>query len=475
MSNRIPLAVADLELQLATTLAVGGTSFTLSGSTDDDGTALPAGMYCFTVDNGTSNKEYLLGQVNGTAVTSVVSVSRQGVETSGAARKHRIGAPIILTDFATIQRVADILRGQLALDGANPVGYDAEPTLADRKDLATVGYVLDTVTGGTVAFDSMVVTGNGGEAIVADNLVYFKTSDQEWYKTDADTAATVEGVQLGIAKGTGSDGVSITGGVQIAGVYTTTGLTAGALYYAGNTAGAISSSAGTTSRVIGIALSTTKLLIIPRNPQDIKDAQKDALAGGGDFGTPGTSNKFVTQSFLTSASVPTPQVVVFTASGTWTKDAGLRYIVVEGVGGGGGCDTNDEGGGSGGGYFRKLILAAALGATETVTVGAAGSSDANATIATAGGNTSFGTHCTGNGGARNQGAGGTATGGDINISGQNGVSGSTGTGGNYSIGGSSMLGLGGISDTATPAGYGAGGNGPHAATAGVVIVTEYYS
>lgn len=280
MANKIPLAYADVELQLSTSISVGATSFSVASATDDDGNALPAGKYCFTIDSGTSAKEYLIGQLNGTDVTSVSSVSRQGVETSGSVRAHRIGAPATLTDFATIQRVADVLRGQVDLDGSNPVGYDAEPTLADRKDLATVGYVLDTVSGGTVAFDSQVVSAaNGGESTVAGNLVYFKTSDQEWYLTDADTAATVDGVQLGIALGTGSDGVAITGGVQISGTYTTSGLTAGALYYASNTAGAISSSAGTVTRVVGLALSTTKLLLIPTTPRTPTHSQQLFISG----------------------------------------------------------------------------------------------------------------------------------------------------------------------------------------------------
>lgn len=290
MANLIPLAIADVELQLSTAIAVGGTTFSVSSANDDDGNALPAGLYCFTVDNGTSAKEYLLGQLNGTDVTSVKSVSRQGTNTTGAARAHRVGAPVIITNFATLQRVADILRGQLDLDGANPLIYDAEPTLADRKEIATVGYVLDTATGGTVAFDSQVIAGNGGEAIVAGNLVYFKTSDQEWYKTDADTAATVDGVQLGIALGTGSDGVSITGGIQIAGTYTTTGLTAGSTYYASNTAGAYATSAGTNEKVVGVALSTTKLLFAPK---DLTQNQIDALEGTPS--APTATNKYTTQ------------------------------------------------------------------------------------------------------------------------------------------------------------------------------------
>lgn len=398
MTNRIPLAYADLELQLSTAVAVGATSFTLSSATDDDGNALPAGKYCFTIDNGSTNKEYLLGQLNGTTVTSVVSVSRQGVETSGAARAHRVGAPAIVSDFATIQRVADILRGQENLDGDNPVTYDAEPTLVNREELATVGYVLDQVNGGTVDFDNQIISSSetvAGETISAGDLVFFQTSDQEWYQVDADTAAEVNGVQLGIALGAGTDGVSITGGVQISGVYTTTGLTAGDTYYASNTPGAIANSAGTNSRVIGVALSTTKLLLVPVTSESIPTSIKEALNSG---------------------VVET----TYNANDTWTKPSNLRYVRVQLWGGGGsgvrfdnGTTNGEGGGGGGGGYFEKIIDASDLGVSETVTVGAGGAAKNSNSDGDAGGNSSFGSHATayGGGGGSSSTAGGGAGGG----------------------------------------------------------------
>jgi len=292
--NLVPLVIADVELQLSTSIAVGGTSFTLASATDDDGNALPAGMYCFTVDSGTSNKEYLMGQLNGTAVTGVSRISRQGAATSGAGKAHRVGAPVILTNFAALQRVADILRGQITLDSANPIKYDGEPTLSDNAELATVGYVIAAASGSAdLTFSAQIISGvNAGETVAAGDLLYLKTDDQEWYKTDADTAATVNGVQLGIALGAGSDGAGISGGVQISGVYTTTGLTAGSTYYASNTAGEYAATAGTTERAVGLALSTTKLLLIPTSPLALGADTVDALAGTS--GTPSTSNKFVT-------------------------------------------------------------------------------------------------------------------------------------------------------------------------------------
>lgn len=103
----VPVIVADFESSLSTAIAVGGTSFTLSSATDDDGVALPSGTYYFTVDNGASNKEYFLGTLSGSSVTGLYSVSRQGVETSGAARAHRVGASVIITDFATYKKYMD--------------------------------------------------------------------------------------------------------------------------------------------------------------------------------------------------------------------------------------------------------------------------------------------------------------------------------------------------------------------------------
>lgn len=175
-------------------------------------------------------------------------------------------------------------------------------------------------------------------------------------------------------------------------------------------------------------------------------------------------------------NITNPTVQTFTASGTYTKPSGLKYAVVEAQGGGGsGGNTAagaDGGGGGGGAYVKKIIAAASIGATETVTIGAA---------ATA---TTFGALLTGAAGATasasSAGAGGTASGGDVNINGQAGQSGNAGTSVKYlSAGGSSRLGSGGKNGQAG-AGYGFGGCGDIDGTglqtggSGVVIVTEYY-
>lgn len=139
-----PKVIADFEAQLATAIAIGDTTFSLSSATDDDGVALPSGLYYFTIDNGQSNKEYLAGTLSGTSVTAVLNVSRQGVETSGAVRAHRVGASVLLTDFATYKKYID----QAAIAGA----VDADASTKGIVEIAIAAEIdSDSATGSTGA------------------------------------------------------------------------------------------------------------------------------------------------------------------------------------------------------------------------------------------------------------------------------------------------------------------------------------
>lgn len=218
---------------------------------------------------------------------------------------------------------------------------------------------------------------------------------------------------------------------------------------------------------------------------------------------------------LNATSISSIVTQVFTSSGTYTPTSGMKYCIIEVVGGGGGgggtagpsANFYSAGGGGGAGsYARKVSSAATIGASQTVTIGAAGTGGATGNNAgTNGGDTSLGSICIGKGGTggsgspgnagANGGAGGVAGTGDLTFPGERGGFGIDTNGtvvqGNTSHGGNSFFGAGGAqlyNNSTTVAGdpgsiYGTGGgggcgvsgtgiNGGNGA-AGVVIVTEY--
>lgn len=600
MSVTLLRLAADLELSLAAAVTVGQTTATLSSAADSDGVALPSGKYGFTVDGDNSAKEYIVCDLVGTALTNVVNITRQGATTvaPGFANYHRVGATVTITDWAILSRMLKNLDGTTGFDSGTALKYDGQPGLSDPTAIPTVQYVLDTVNGGPVSLNATVVAGDAGENVADGDWVYYDVSDGEWYKTDADITAKCLGVQIGKARGAGTNGNPITGGIFIAGLETVGTYVAATTYYLSNTAGALATSAGTNSVVVGVGDANGDLLLRKLTP-----SQTDAAQGGSTFGTPSGGNKFITQDYNASATgVPTVQkylpvslgstttrfdvtnpagttfrytydgtgtdpgitaltvptgsrvniyavgsfsagnlgTFVVTGSGanyfevtnasgvaendktlarghlfvlqtttTWSKPAGLKYVVIElvgGGGGGGGTTTVDDGAGGGGagGYSRKLVAAATLGATETVTVGIPGTGGVpTGGAGGTGGTTSFGAHCSATGGSggassREGGLPGVGSSGDLNLSGQAGqntvsdadiTSPMGGTGGTSHFGGGGLGGDGpdgvttGIGGNSGQYGGGGGGGASDAGAdieggtggAGACIVTEYYS
>lgn len=153
------------------------------------------------------------------------------------------------------------------------------------------------------------------------------------------------------------------------------------------------------------------------------------------------------------------KLVVFTASGSYTKPTGLRRIDVTVVAGGGRGSASGAGGS--GGVSIKSIEESAVLSSESVTVGAGSTASA-----TPGGTSSFGAHCSATGGQLV--TGGIGIGGNINI---RGGSGGTGT---DTAGGSNLFGGGG-QGTESGGQYGGGsGTSGTAGGNGIVIIKEFY-
>jgi hypothetical protein len=209
------------------------------------------------------------------------------------------------------------------------------------------------------------------------------------------------------------------------------------------------------------------------------------------------------------------RIQTFTGSGTYTPHANMVYCRIEAQGGGGGgggsasAGANIGGGGGGGGaggYSRTISTKATIGASKTVTIGAAGTAGTAGNNAGGnGGDTSVGALCIAKGGTG--GGGAAAAGGDFASGGAGGIAGTgdvtangaTGQGvGSFTqgipgggTGGSSLFGGGGKGGQSATAGAGAAATGKGAGggggssynaggtaagavgTAGYVVVTEF--
>jgi hypothetical protein len=573
-TENISRIASDFESQISGAISVGATSFTLQSVTDKDGNTLSNGTYCFTIDrDNTSKKEYLIGQLDNATktVSSISSVSSQGVPTANAQKSHRIGANVIISDHSILSAISRIFTGQGTINPAAPLAYTTAPTLSSATELATKGYVDSVVTGGSVNADRIILgSQTAGATISTGQVVYFDGTDQKWKLADADLPATYAGLLLGIALGSGTDGNPVTDGVLIYGKCDSfSGLTAGSKYYLSTTAGAVSTtesgavigfsedtdtifvnidssgapsgfvttSAGAGDAGKGILLASDGKLDVSffRDVQVVTFSAQDTRYGNDtsrfDVTNPtgttwrytwdgaGTNPNINTTNFPTGATVQISRtstllsinncgIFTITGSGTnyfevtnasgvvnaddtgvyitvskpqiWTKDSGLKYIIVEGQAGGGsseGAISHGTAGGGGGAYFRKMILAGSLGATENVFVANGGRYN-DVDEGNSGETTSFGSHASATGGffanGTVGGAGGTATGGDLNIDGGRGWNSDE----NYTQ--DSALNLGGTAFWgAQGSGYGAGANGTSASDGnngrpGFLIVTEFY-
>jgi hypothetical protein len=179
--------VADFETSLATAMAVGATSATLLAADDDDFNEIPPGRYFLTIDGNNSQKEHISCDLNAEALTNIKTLSRQGVEVAGCVRPHRVGAKVVLTDFAHIKKINDLLDGTTDFDPSIVLAYSGTANITSDHQLATKLYVDTGVLQGAadaskttkgIAFMSTGPASATGPIAVGDNDTRIPTQDE---------------------------------------------------------------------------------------------------------------------------------------------------------------------------------------------------------------------------------------------------------------------------------------------------------
>lgn len=295
--SKIPEPIASFRTTITNKITSSAATILIDSVTDDDGVSMNGKILGFVIDKGKAEEEYILGTVDYAnsqlvSVTRGLSVSDGATSVAGNKSAHRKKASIEVSDHPYITLIARILNGTDGIDPSYRPKLSSDVDTTDDKEFVTTAQLNRTAMGG-VTSSRVLCEGTAGETLAAGNLVYLKSADGRWWKADADTAATVDNVILGIAQGAGTAGNAITGGALLWGVDSNqSGLTIGAIQYASNTAGGISESVGTVEVTIGQAKSATEIYFYPRLNQQITEDQQDALAGSS--GTPSNTNKFVT-------------------------------------------------------------------------------------------------------------------------------------------------------------------------------------
>jgi len=148
----VPNVVADFQTSLASKLVTTETSsMTLVSGTTKDGVTLN-GLYGFTLDEGTSNKEYLVATCVNTACTGLtrgISAVTGSSSVAALIKEHRRGASVKITDHPLLTILSNLMNGRDTI----PYSLKYDPSLIINSTnatntLANIDYVNNVATSG---------------------------------------------------------------------------------------------------------------------------------------------------------------------------------------------------------------------------------------------------------------------------------------------------------------------------------------
>lgn len=228
MATKLAKIIADFQTQLSTQLSAGGSSVILQSNKDVDGNTMPNGNYYFTFDGNNGQKEHLFGVIDNTnggandgraLFSSIQSISRQGVATSNAVRLHRVGAEVVITDFAHILRLNNLFLGVDQLDHTTPLTYDGTASITGANMLATKAYA-----------DALAIAGAPNATLSLQGLVQLPTQVQVDAKTGSGSLASLAITPDKLRSTLLNDGVADTGSANAYAIAPSPALAAYAAY-----------------------------------------------------------------------------------------------------------------------------------------------------------------------------------------------------------------------------------------------------
>ena len=372
----------------SSTITIGG-NVTFSGSHTFTGTLSANTAVTFPTSGTLVASPVPLSSLATQAAYTVLGNITSGSATPTAATEIIVGAPAF-SDTGVYQQWTSSVSGyaQLILNNTSSGSSASTDIVVNNNNGTASAYYGDfginssnfSGSGSLQLPNAVYLYSESGDLVLGtntSNAVHFVIANGS---SDAMTIGTDGGITVG----------SPTGGDKGAGTINATGL-----YVNGTAVGG-----GGSGTVTSVALSMPSNFSVSGSP--------------------------ITSSGTLAITANTPNVQVFTSSGTYTVPTGATFIRVlaigpGGGGGGGGVAASGTaiyggGGGSGGSFVDATFRAADLTSTVTVTVASAGSGGSGASSSggsgsggSGSGNTTFGSYCTASGGA-NGGGGSTSSG-----------------------------------------------------------------
>lgn len=338
-TNAVPSVVALFETSLASAISSSATSFTLVSATDLVGTTLASSTYGFIIDEGTASQEMVLADCTATACTNAtrgLSVVSGTTTVASLQKAHRRGASVKITDGPILNIISRIVNGIGTFPNRIRYTSQSAASFTDGNDIVNRTYV-DSLAFGAVPAASETASG----------FVELSTGIETASSTSSGSAARLV-IPASLATSTYN---SATAALRV---------------------------------------------VVTQNSGKI-DANFLDLSSLGTTTFTGLVSTTATTTFATASTSS------FTSTFTWTKPAQLKQILVKlqaggNTGGTGDGGTAPGGGGGGGAYCEGYIAAAQLGATETVTIGAAAANSSFGALITAAAGTAANVSTPGTGG-----------------------------------------------------------------------------
>lgn len=255
--------------KLAASITASSTTFSLNNIKKWDGNDLVAGDFgtrLFMVLRNDSNTVLELTEIDpDTIASSSITFLKRGLSFDGDLTTETAALKLTWVKNQTACEIGSnppqLLNHMVQIIGAQTIAgiktFSSLPATTAGNAVSDNDLVrkaqLDAATLGQIGTDKVIIAGNAGETITDGDLIYFDTvTNNEWMLCDADTAASVDNVLLGIAQGAGTNGNAITGGVLLLGIDDAqSGMTIGDLMYASETAGGIISTPSTLAYLTG--------------------------------------------------------------------------------------------------------------------------------------------------------------------------------------------------------------------------------